>query len=311
MDFNQIRYFLALADTLNFTRAAENCYVTQPALTQAIKRLETELGGELIHRSGRDNELTELGKSLRSHFEQIDRTRHLVRTTAKAFTQGEIGEFNIGLMCTIGPIMLTRILDDFQTANPMVSLLLHDVSPEMIGDLLVSGGIDGAFCSQRGEPDPRLSYIDLFDEPMVVAFPDGHAFAELNTVPLKTIAQERYVDRLNCEFRPEFLEYCKHQGIKLDVSFRSEREDWIQSMVRAGMGVTVIPRSSLIRPRLQFRPVDDPSLSRTVKFAYPRSAEPAPILGRLIDHAMHFDWKSEQGRAAEMCPTPSIGRLSA
>jgi len=84
LDFNQVRYFLAVSDELNFTRAAEQCHVTQPALTQAIKRLETELGGELIHRDGRNTELTSLGKSLRSHFQQIDQTKKLINSTAKA-----------------------------------------------------------------------------------------------------------------------------------------------------------------------------------------------------------------------------------
>ena len=135
MDFNQIRYFLALANTLNFTRAAEQCYVTQPALTQAIKRLETELGGELISRHGREMELTELGKSLRNHFEQIDRTRHMVRSTAKAVINGEISELNIGIMCTVGPHKISGLLDEFQMNHPMVTLILHDVVPSSIPEI--------------------------------------------------------------------------------------------------------------------------------------------------------------------------------
>ena len=83
MDFNQVKYFLALAETLNFTRAAEECHVSQPALTQGIKRLEDELGGPLITREGRYTQLTVLGQSLHTHFEQINRTRHLVSKTAK------------------------------------------------------------------------------------------------------------------------------------------------------------------------------------------------------------------------------------
>lgn len=129
MDFNQVRYFLALADTLNFTRAAEKCYVSQPALTQAIKRLENELGGELIDRDGKHTELTEMGKSLRRHFEQIDQIRHLVRTTAKAITSGEVAELNIGVMCTIGPRVIAKMLDDFHMQHPKVPIVLHDVTP--------------------------------------------------------------------------------------------------------------------------------------------------------------------------------------
>jgi len=291
MDFNQVRYFLALANTLNFTRAAEQCYVSQPALTQAIKRLETELGGELIHRDGRYTELTELGKSLRGHFEQIDRTRHLVRTTAKAVTTGEVAELNIGLMCTIGPRLLAGMLDAFQMQHPMVSLVLHDVTPASIPDLLLSGALDGTFCARRGPPHPQLRYVDLFEEAMVVAFPSGHAFAEMDAVPLQAVAEQHYVDRLHCEFRHEFLEFCEDENLELDVVFRSQREDWIQSLIRDGAGVSVIPQYSLLRPELDYRPITDPTLSRSVEFAVVDQPEVTAVLDMLIEWVRIHDWK--------------------
>lgn len=290
MDFNQVRYFLALANTLNFTRAAAQCYVSQPALTQAIKRLETELGGELIHRDGRYTELTELGESLRGHFEQIDRTRHLVRATAKAVTAGEVAELNIGLMCTIGPRVLAGMLDEFQMRHPMVPIVLHDVTPTSIPDLLMSGALDGTFCARHGPPHPQLRYVDLFEEAMVIAFPSGHAFAEMDAVPLREIAKQRYVDRLHCEFRQEFLEFCEDEDVELDVVFQSQREDWIQSLIRDGVGVSVIPRFSLLRPELDHRPIIDPALSRSVEFAVIDHAELTPTVEMLIEHASNHDW---------------------
>jgi DNA-binding transcriptional LysR family regulator len=290
MDFNQVRYFLALADTLNFTRAAEQCYVSQPALTQAIKRLETELGGELIRRDGRYTELTDLGKSLRGHFEQIDHMRHLVRTTAKAVTSGEIAELNIGLMCTIGPRVLAGMLDAFQVRHPMVSIVLHDLAPVSIPDLLLSGALDGVFCARHGPPHPQLRYVDLFEEPMVIAFPPGHEFSKMDTVPLRAIAGQRYVERLHCEFRQEVLEFYKEEDLELEVVFRSQREDWIQSLVRDGMGVCCIPRYSLLRPELDNRPIVDPVLSRKVEFAVVEQAQGAAALDMLIEQARNHDW---------------------
>lgn len=294
MDFNQVRYFLALANTLNFTRAAEQCYVSQPALTQAIKRLEAELGGELIHRDGRYTELTELGKSLRGHFEQIDHTRHLVRTTAKAVTSGEVAELNIGLMCTIGPRLLAGMLDTFQMQHPMVSLVLHDVTPTSISDLLLSGALDGTFCARHGPPHPQLRYIDLFEEEMVVAFPPDHAFLEMDAVPLRAVAKQRYIDRLHCEFRHDFLEFCEDGNFELDVVFRSQREDWIQSLIRDGVGVSVIPQFSLLRPELEFRPITDPALSRKVEFAVVDQPEVTAALNILIEQVRLYDWQVDK-----------------
>lgn len=291
MDFNQVRYFLALADTLNFTRAAEQCHVSQPALTQAIKRLEVELGGDLIIRDGRHTEITELGKSLRMHFEQIDRTRHLERTTAKAVTSGEVSPLSIGLMCTVGPRLLTGMLDAFQTQHPMVSLELHDVTPATIPDLLLSGSLDCVFCASHGPPHSRLRYVALYEEVMVIAFPKGHAFAELSAVPLRTVAEQRYVDRLHCEFRQEFLEFCDCEHVELNVVFQSQREDWIQSLIRDGVGVSVIPQFSLLSPELDSRPIIDPPLSRRVELAFVDQSKRIPALDMLIEQAQAHVWQ--------------------
>ncbi len=290
MDFNQVRYFLALADTLNFTRASEKCYVSQPALTQAIKRLETELGGELVHRDGRYTELTELGKSLRSHFEQIHRTQHLVQLTAKALTSRELTKLNIGIMCTIGPRMLGGLLDLFQMHHPTVSIVLHDVTPASIPELLLSGALDGAFCACQSLPHTQLRCMELFEEEMVVAFPAGHAFSEKDEVPLREVAQEHYVDRLHCEFRQEFMDFVNDQELALDVVFQSEREDWIQSLIRDGMGVSVMPRHSLLLPELGYRSIVEPRLSRQVGLAVVECDTVPPALGALIDQARHYDW---------------------
>lgn len=293
MDFNQVRYFLALSDTLHFTRAAEQCHVSQPALTQAIRRLEDELGGELISREGRDITLSPLGKLLHGHFEQIDRSRQMVRATSRAVTSGEIDALNIGVMCTIGPRVLARLLEDFQAQHPMVSFVLHDVTSQSIPDLLLSGELDGAFCALHRSPHPQLQYIDLFEEPMVVAFPKGHEFTELNAVPLKEIAKQRYVDRLHCEFRLDFIKFCADETIQLDVSYSSQREDWIQSMVRDGMGVSVIPRFSLLRPELDYRMTTDPVLSRRVEFAVIDQSVHSAALDMFIKHVENHDWTVE------------------
>ena len=214
MDFNQIRYFLALSDTLNFTRAAEQCHVSQPALTQAIRRLETELGGELVHRDGRHTELSELGQTLRGHFAEIDRTRNLVRTTAKAVTSGKVSDLNIGLMCTIGPRLLAKMLDSFLQQNPGVSIVLHDITPKAASALLISGALDGVFCGNHDVSNSQLRYIDLFEEALVVAFPSGHPFSKKDAIPLREIAKHRYVERLHCEFREEVLNVYKEQDLQ-------------------------------------------------------------------------------------------------
>lgn len=297
MDINQIRYFLALADTLNFTRAAEQCFVSQPALTQAIKRLEEELGSSLIHREGRDTRLTELGRMLRGHFEQIELTRQSVKDTAKAYVEGTVQELNVGLMCTIGPQVIGRFLNEFQIRYPHILLLLHDVPHCDIPELLRSGALDSAFGSSHNHREnDTLKAIHLFKEPMVVAFPDGHSFSSKDTVPLVDIVREKYLDRLHCEFRDDFITFCKEKSIELNIIFRSQREDWIQDFIREGVGVAVLPEHSLLQPPLDYRPVSEPSLSREVELFVSDRNSGSDGLKALIEMAKEYPWLSNLDR---------------
>ncbi len=290
MDFSQVRYFLALAETLNFTRAAENCHVAQPTLTQAIKRLEGELGGPLIHREGKYSRLTKLGQALRAHFEKIEETRNALKESALSVTSGEAAELHIGLMCTIGPRILSRFLDGFRTEQPNAKLFLHDITPDSIADLLLSGVLDGAICARHGDKHERLDYVPLYSEAMVVAFPEGHSFADMDAVPLSAIARHRYVDRLHCEYRGTLIGYAHEHDLELDIAFTSQREDWIQDMIREGAGVSIIPEFSLIGPMLDHRPITEPPLMRHVEFVTVYGAAKSPILRELIQKAGKHSW---------------------
>lgn len=290
MDFNQVRYFLVLSETLNFTRAAEQCFVSQPALTQAIRRLEHELGGKLFSRGGRKIAVTKLGAMLRKHFEQIDYSKNLVQSTSKAVISREIDKLNIGIMCTIGPRVLARLLKTFQSQFPMVSFVLFDVKPEEVPNLLITGELDGVFCTRHSTLHPQLRYINLFEEPMVVAFPADHEFSTMNAVPLRAIAEQPYIDRTHCEFRSDFMRDYAEELIDLNVVYSSQREDWIQSLIRDGMGVTVIPRFSLLRPELEYKTIIDPTLSRGVDFVVSNQSFFAATVNMFIKYVESYDW---------------------
>jgi len=300
MDFKQVSYFLTLVKTLNFTLAAEQCNVTQPALTQGIKRLEEELGGKLVLREGRHIELTELGRSLRSSFEQIDRTRHLVNMTARAITSGEVSELNIGVMCTIGPQVLVEMLNQFRTSNPHISIVIHDVAPPVIEELLLTGNLDAVFCLSQSTTHPRLRYIQLFEEPMVVACPPGHELLNNESISTSDLTNQRYVERLHCEFRQKGQIFNKEQELELDIVFRSEREDWIQYLVSEGAGVSVIPLYSLIKPELDYRPITDPPLSRKVGLATANNAVLSPGLEKFLTIASAHNWSSLKLKESNM-----------
>ena len=290
MDFNQIRYFLELSECLNFTNAAERCNVSQPGLTAAIRKLEQELGGALIVRDGRNTRLTELGRTLRRSFEGITRLKDEIHATAQMFNAGKTDEINIGLMCTIGPRVLSQFLDAFQEENPRATLVLHDVTPNSIGALLKSDALDIAYCGRNGPPVSGLTYERLFDEDMVVAFSPDHPFEAMDTVTLDEVGHERYLDRLHCEFREFFLAEFNERRLALDVAFLSEREDWIQDMIAAGVGVSILPRFSLMRPRILTRPLCEPNLSRAIEVVTMTGRPHSGIVQKLLDKTAQYDW---------------------
>ena len=175
MNFNQIRFFLAVAETLNFTNAAETCAVSQPALSKAIRNLEESLGAALFNRNTQHVELTEFGRTMRVHFERIEENRRKALDAARLATKATTEPLNVGVMCTIGPRRFSAFLETLHVTTPHIEVTLHDVTPHM----LLAGGLDCVFCARAAKHDQRFEAIDLFNEHMVVAFAEGHRFADM------------------------------------------------------------------------------------------------------------------------------------
>ena len=290
MELTQIRYFLAVAETLNFTSAARTCAVSQPALSKAIRKLEGDLGAELFDRNSQQVELTDFGRTMQVHFERIEDNRRKALDAARASARARIERLNIGVMCTIGPHRFCRFLEAFRADHPCIEVTLHDVTYSVIPELLLSGGLDGVFCARAAQHDRRFQKVDLFEEKMVVAFAHGHRFSELVSVPLAEIAEEAYLDRLHCEFRDDFFNFTRASGLELRVAVRSEREDWILELLRNGVGVSVMPASSVNLTTVAHRPIDDLTTLRNLELVMTVSATVSPALTAFRDAARAFEW---------------------
>src|SRR5512132_4001717 len=118
MELYQVKYFLALCETLNFTRAANNCNVSQPSLTRAIHNLEGEFGGQLFHRERQPTHLTELGRLMQPYFAQVYAQAQAAKDAAKSFAKLDDISLKIGVMCTIGPSMLADFFGGFRDRYP-------------------------------------------------------------------------------------------------------------------------------------------------------------------------------------------------
>lgn len=290
MELAQIRYFLAVAESLNFTSAAKACAVSQPALSKAIRKLEADLGAELFDRNSQQVELTDFGRIMRVQFERVEDSRRKALNTARAAATTPAQALNIGVMCTIGPRRFSRFLEAFRTDHPWVDVTLHDVTAAKIPGLLLSGSLDCVFCARASEHDQRFQALDLFEEEMVVAFAHGHRFGDLMAVSLAEIAREAYLDRLHCEFRDDFFKLTRASGLELNVAVRSEREDWILELLKNGLGVCVLPASSVMLNSVSSRPITDLASLRKLELVMTENATISPALAAFRDAAQSFDW---------------------
>jgi LysR family transcriptional regulator, hydrogen peroxide-inducible genes activator len=292
MEMHQIRYFLAVCDSLNFTRAAEACNVTQPALTRAIQKLEEELGSLLLHRERSRTHLTDFGQLMRPHLEQIAHNAEQAASTAKSFLRLEEAPLRLGVMCTVGPTRCIGLLAQFNKDHPGVDVTLSEGVPTALTESLLAGELDIAIMTKPPEDDERLRIEPIYSERFVVAFPPGHRFSRMNAVKTKDCAGESYLVRINCEYINHWDDFLRTNNIPLREAYRSEREDWIQTMVMAGMGICFIPEFSPTQPGLASRPLIEPEVVRQVCLISVPGRRFSPAVGAFVQAVKRYPWQS-------------------
>lgn len=290
MEMHQIRYFLAVAETLNFTRAAERCNVSQPALTRAVKTLEDELGGPLFRRERNHSHLTELGRMMQPYLTEVLSQSEAAKTRARDFSRLKEVPLSVGIMCTIGPARLLEFMRGFHAKHPHVNIHLRDATGAALTEMLANGELDVAIFAKPGELDDRLHGLPLFRERFVIVSAPGHRFEAMESVALAELAAERYLCRANCEFTDHMSALYAARGIKLDIPYESDRDDWIQMMVLAGLGITFIPEHAVTVSGLVARPLVDPAVDRVLNLVTVRGRPHSPAVGAFVREAMAFRW---------------------
>lgn len=290
MDIHHIRYFLAVCETRNFTRAAEKCNVTQPALSRAIQQLEDEVGGLLFRRERNLTHITDLGALLRPRFQQIIDELSGVRQEASQFLKLDDAHLKVGIMCTIGPRRFTGLLTDFHRRHRGIQLQLIEGVPTKLSALLETGEIDVAIMSSSEDFPARFDVTPLFRERFMLAFPAGHRLAQYDMVPIAAIDGEIYLRRVNCEYWDYLSRLCDEQGVTTHVSYSSEREDWIQNLVAGGLGICFIPEYSAVIPGLQVRPVAEPEVTRDVCLVTVAGRRFSPAVLAFVNAVKSYGW---------------------
>jgi DNA-binding transcriptional LysR family regulator len=290
MEMHQIRYFLAVCDSLNFTRAAEGCNVTQPALTRAIQKLEEELGGLLFRRERKYTHMTDLGHLVRPQLEAILAQSEQAKTTAKSFLQLKNAPLKLGVMCTIGPMRFVGFLSRFGRDHPGIEVSLMESVPERLSQSLMTGELDVAMMTPPGDGNDRLDLRPLYEERFMIACAPGHRFEAMAAVPMAEIAGESYLTRANCEYVGYLDGVMQERMIEVQDVYRSEREDWIQSMVLAGMGICFIPEYTPVIPGLVIRPIVEPEVTRAIHIVSVGGRRFSPAVAAFVKAVEKHQW---------------------
>ncbi len=290
MQLAQIKYFLAACETTNFTHAAKACNVTQPALTRSIRMLEEELGAPLFLREHHLTQLTPFGKLMRVHFEQIITDTERLRDVARQYKAKHTATFTFGTTPSIGPHGFKDLLKQFGTANKGLQLNLIEGDRTRLHELLLDSTLHLAFMAESDADDERFRGVRLYGERYLVAFPFGHRFHDLAGVRLADLAAERLVTRPDCAAAAEFRRACQDRDLPAEAEMSSESDDWAQTMVVAGLGVTLIPETAIPAPGILTRPLTDLRLEREIRIVTVAGRYTAPPIARFIRAAQNHIW---------------------
>jgi DNA-binding transcriptional LysR family regulator len=294
MEMHQVRYFLALCEELNFTRAATRCNVAQPSLTRAIRQLEEELGGALFHRERANTHLSELGRTLKPYLEQVYARAEDAKREARAFSRLQKTPLRLGLMCTIAPGQLLDIVAALRMRHPGIELQILDAAAQGLQDRLIAGTLDIAiYALPTLAEDERLHRMALYREQFMIVTEPRHRLAMQNAIRVRDLDGEHYLSRINCEYAGPADAIFAEQRVDGPTVYESERDDWILSMAAAGLGYAFMPALCVNHPGVVARPLIEPEIWREVALVTVRGRPHSPGVGALVQEAMRARFAGE------------------
>lgn len=247
MEFNQLRYVCAIAETGSFSRAAERCKVAQPSLSQQVLKLEEDLGEKLFDRLGRSIRITEAGRAFlphaRSILEQMERARSSV-ANKNADVHGSV---SVGVIPTIAPYLMPRYTAAFAKKYPDAKLRIVEETTEMLVEKLRDLYIDLAILALPLR-HKDLESFPIRTEPLFAALPKDHPQADAESLALKNLRGESFVMLRDGHcFRDLSIDTCTHARITPKIAFESDQFSSVLGMVAAGVGISLVPEMAIDR----------------------------------------------------------------
>jgi len=245
MTFNELRYIVALAQEKSFGRAAQRCFITQPALSVALQKLEEELGARLFERGKNEVTVTPVGDRVVEQAQKVLEEVSRIRDIAKVGRNQLLGQLNLGVIYTVAPYLLPDLIPELNRRAPQMPLEIEENLTEHLEKMLKTGKVDAAIIALPFAL-PGVAVEFLYEEPFQVVVPQRHPWARRKSVQPAELAGEHTI-LLNVGhcFRDQVLERCPELN-RGDVPVtRTNSLETIRNMVASGLGVSVLPRDAL------------------------------------------------------------------
>lgn len=303
MEMHQIRYFLALAECLNFTRAAEQCNVTQPSLTRGIRQLEEELGADLFRRENKSTHLTPFGHRMMPFLKQSYEAARAAKEVASVIRKGGSEPLVIALSKTIDVSLLGVPLAELYRAFPRLEVKFMRCDAERLVAALREGRADVAVAADIVTDWERLDSWPLFPDGFSCVTSASHPLAGRPTVSLRDLGDERMVERPYCET----LNRLRERGASWPCGEAVSEADCDQDalrLVEMNLGIAIVPDSWRLGQSLRRVPIDEPDLAREVKLHLVAGRRWSPALSLFIKLLRARDWATDTGAAGTIAAHP-------
>jgi len=289
MELHHLRYFVAVAHHLSFTKAADECRVAQPSLSQQVRRLENELHARLFDRYGPRVHLTDVGRVLLPRAEAILKAVEDSRAAVGEVMGVKRGRVVLGTLPMTGSRVLPQAVAAFRARYPEVQVILREESTAALTEMVMRGETDVTLTTLPVTHD-ELEVMEVLTEDILLAVPPGHRLAASpGPVELTAVAKEPFmVLKHGFGFRDLALSACRKAGFEPRIAYESAHIDTIQAMVAVGLGVALVPRMAAERdrdPAPVFLDVSRPVLTRTLALVWRRDRYISAAAAAFLDVA--------------------------
>ena len=292
MTLTELRYIVAVARERHFGRAADACFVSQPTLSVAIKKLEEELNVQIFERSGAELAITPLGQSIIHQAQKVLEEAQVIKHLAQHGQDPLSGPVRLGSIYTIAPYLLPKLIANSRSLLPQMPLYLQENFTVKLLELLKQGDIDAAILA---EPFPQggLDVLPLYDEGFMVAVPQGHPWESLAMIQHADLQSQTtlLLGQGHC-FRDQVLDICpdmqRNQKEGELSSFEGSSLETIRQMVAGGIGITILPITSIVdqgsqNSLIRYIPFANPIPKRRVVLAWRKSYARTAAMHALAD----------------------------